>query len=111
LPLLSFPPQAERHHLIEVLEVLARVAVTTEGDFPALLRRESLSLPWGSTLLAITGQIDETLAESLLYLRRTGHAVGAIVVQPGYLAPAERARLPGIPVHYVWQDRDLEALS
>jgi uncharacterized protein (DUF58 family) len=110
-PSISFPPRAERQHLIEILETLARVAVTSEGDFPALVRRESLNLQWGTTLLAIVGQVEEGLAETLLYLRRTGHAVGVLVVQPGYLAPLDRTGLPGIPVHRVWQDRDLEALA
>jgi uncharacterized protein (DUF58 family) len=107
----SFPPRAERYHLIEMLEALARVTVTSEGGFTDLLRRESLHLPWGSTMLAITGQIEPTLAAMLLHLKRTGHAVGVVVLQRGSVGAEEQARLPGIPVHHVWQDLDLGALA
>jgi uncharacterized protein (DUF58 family) len=108
---ISFPPRADRHHLIQMLETLARVAVTSNGDFCGLLRGESYHLPWGSTVVAIIGQIEPAVAETLLYLRRTGHAVGVIVVQRGRTLPPIAAALPGVPVYWVWEDLDLGALA
>jgi uncharacterized protein (DUF58 family) len=103
------PPRSERGQLMSILEVLARIQPATGAPFVDLLREESVHLPWGSTLLLITGMIDDTLAETLLYLQHRGHAAAVVLVQE----PSPRGRagvsgsLAGIPVHRVWTDQDL----
>ncbi|MCP4513677.1 MAG: DUF58 domain-containing protein, partial [Delftia sp.] len=52
----SLPPRSERGHLMSILEVLARVQVVEGTSFAGLLRRESVRLTWGATLLVITGR-------------------------------------------------------
>jgi uncharacterized protein (DUF58 family) len=103
------PPRSERAQLMTILEVLARVQPATGARFVDLLREESVHLPWGSTLVLITGMIDDTLAETLLYLRRRGHATAVVLVQEA--SPRGDAGAPGslagIPVHRVWTDQDL----
>jgi len=103
-------PRRERAHLMNLLEVLARAQVTPTAPFIELLRHESVNLPWGATILAITGQESEALFETLIYLKRTGFAVALILVQPTLPSPElqSQADLLNLPVHRVWQESDLE---
>lgn len=109
----ALAPRPERTQLMSVLEVLARVEAVSEGRFVDLLRQESLNLSWGATLVAITGHIDDTLAETMLYLKKSGYAVSAILVRPDALRPedAGRIELGGVPVYRVWTDREMVALQ
>lgn len=106
---ITLPPRTGRGHLMGVLEVLARIQVGSSGRFVDLLREESLNLTWGSTIVVITGRLSRDLAEMLLYLKRNGHAMALILVQPDYLRRAEDQQdgVAGIPTHRVWTDRDL----
>ncbi len=117
----SLSPRSERTHLMSVLEILARIEVVDGGSFPDLLRRESVKLSWGATLVVIGGQESERLFDTLIYLRRAGFAVSLILVQPSppgeksggsaYPTGALRRRSDqlGISIHRVWEERDLEA--
>jgi uncharacterized protein (DUF58 family) len=104
-------PRSERAHLMNVLEVLARVQVSNSTSFVDLLRRESVRLSWGATMLVITGRETEELFETLMYLRRAGFAVTLVLVQPGRPSAElrQRAELLSVPVHRVWQERDLKS--
>jgi uncharacterized protein (DUF58 family) len=105
------PPRSGRAHLMNLLEVLARIEVGDATPFPDLLRRESVELPWGATLAVIAGRESEPLFDSLVYLRRAGFAVVLILVQPTH--PSEhirrRADMLGMPVHRIWKEQELEA--
>jgi uncharacterized protein (DUF58 family) len=104
------PPRSERAHLMSLLDVLARAQTATGTSFSDLLRRESVRLAWGSTLLIVTGRESETLFDTLAYLRRSGFSVALILVQPGRPSAElqKRAELLNLPVHRVWRERDLE---
>jgi len=104
------PPRSERAHLMSLLEVLARVRITSGVPFMDLLRRESVKLSWGATLTVITGRESEALFDTLVYLRRAGFAVALILVQPARLSAAlqKRGNLLGVPIHRIWRERDLE---
>jgi uncharacterized protein (DUF58 family) len=106
----SLPPRSERAHLMRLLEVLARVQVVSGTSFVELLRRESVRLAWGATLLVITGSESAALFDILVYLRRAGFAVALVLVQPGRPSAElqKRASLLKLPVHRVWRERDLE---
>lgn len=102
------PPRSERSHLMNILEVLARIEVSEDTGFLNLLHHESTKLAWGSTITVITGKESEELHDTLARLRRAGFAVSLILIQPAY-TPAHvrsRARLLGIPVHRIWRERD-----
>jgi len=105
------PPRRERAHLMNLLEVLARVQVTSDTLFAELLRRESARLTWGATLVVITGRESEALLDALIHLRHAGFAVALILVQPGRPSPELKARadLLSMPIYRVWEERDLEA--
>ncbi|GAB4538430.1 MAG: DUF58 domain-containing protein [Anaerolineae bacterium] len=107
------PPRPERAHLMSLLEVLARVQVTSEMPFDRLLRRASVNLAWGATLAVITGRESESLFDTLVYLRRAGFAVTLILVQPGRASAELRQQsdLLHLPVHHVWREQDMEMWS
>lgn len=110
---LMIPPGAERGHLMAILELLARIGTAGNGNFPQMLRDLSVQLAWGSTMVAITGSLDDDLAATLLYLRRSGHAVALILVQPfsTWSNGEEPGDLAGVRVHRVWMDEDLAVLQ
>ncbi len=60
-------------HLMHVMELLARLEIPEGGeDLVALLQRESFDLPWGSTVVAITGSLSQRLFAVLHRLREAG---------------------------------------
>lgn len=103
-------PRPGRGHLMSLLEVLARVQLDDAIPFPTLVRRESVRLSWGATIVVITGQESESLYEGLVHLRRTGFAVALILVQSGRSSAelVARANLLGVPVYRVWRETDLK---
>lgn len=105
------PPRSERAYLMGLLEVLARVQIASVTPFADLLRRESVNLSWGATLVIISGQESEDLFDTLIYLRRSGMTVALILIQPSRPSDElqKRADLLNIPIHRLWRDKDLEA--
>ncbi|MDQ4075432.1 MAG: DUF58 domain-containing protein [Chloroflexota bacterium] len=104
-------PRSERAHLMYLLELLARVQVTEGMPFAEMIRQESARLPWGATIVVIAGAEGESLLDTLLYLQRAGFAVALVLVQSNAPSTAlkERAALLRIPIHRVWNERDIEA--
>jgi uncharacterized protein (DUF58 family) len=103
------PPRRGRAHLMQVLEVLARAQLAQDAPLTELLRRGSADLAWGSTIVVITGQESAQLLDNLVYLRRAGFAVSLILVRPGRpsVELQRRAGLANVPIHRVWDERDL----
>lgn len=133
---MSLPPRRERAHLMGILEVLARAqtyrqepgeaaggngpngqGAATGGDgvalpLPDFLRRESLGLSWGATIIVVTGGESQALYDSLLYLRQQGFAVALVLVMPS-AAPGDRATHATalrLPIYRVWREEELEHL-
>ena len=104
------PPGSERTHLMSLLEVLARAQVASGTSFLDLLRRESLRLAWGATLLVITGRESASLFDMLVYLRRAGFAVALVLVQPDRPSAElqKQADQLKLAVYRVWRAQDLE---
>jgi uncharacterized protein (DUF58 family) len=100
------PPGSQAAHLMNLLEVLARVQPTSGERFTTMLREASATLPWGGTVVAITGSRTASLDETLLYLRQLGFAVALILIQEHDV----HGTLPGIAIHQVWADPDLARL-
>jgi len=104
------PARSERNHLINILEVLARVQIATATPFADIMRQESIHLPWGTTLTLITGGQSEDLLDMLAYLKQKGFAVSLVLIQPPASTEviAARAGQINIPIHRIWQEHDLE---
>jgi uncharacterized protein (DUF58 family) len=110
------PPRRERAHLIGLLEVLARAQTVERAadpqPLPTFLRQQCHTLPWGSTVVVITGAETAELDDALLYLRAQGLAAALILVmpQPPEAEDRRRAAALGMPVHTVWGEMELEQL-
>ena len=103
-------PRKGRPALTHILDLLARVEMVDGIGLPALLRRETRRLGWGSTVVAITGRVDEGLFEALAALRRSGFSLALISVDPSaqFQAVRRRAAQLGVPAFEVWEEADLE---
>ena len=103
-------PRAERAHLMNVLEALARVQIGPAVPLHKRLRRERTRLAWGTTVVAITGSESEDLFDGLALLRQAGFAVSLILCGgPGATAQARRhAAVLGIPLRQLWRPKELE---
>lgn len=107
----TLPPRSERAHLMSLLERLARVQPTLDLSFADLVRRESVHLAWGASVVLITGSVSDALFDTVAFLRRGG--VAAAVVLVGSAAPAagseQRLRLLGVALHRVWNEKEIGA--
>jgi uncharacterized protein (DUF58 family) len=109
----GLPLRKGRAHLMDLLDLLARVEVAPEDraePFLDLLGRKSLGLPWGSTVVVVTAREVEGLLETLLAFRRRGLAVILALTAPerGFDATAHRAEQIGIQAIRVWSERDMD---
>jgi uncharacterized protein (DUF58 family) len=107
------PLRKGREHLMQMLDLLARIERTSEGEavpFLDLLNRKSLRLPWGSTVVVITAQGFEALFGTLLALRRRGLlAILALTVPDrDFALTAQRAEQVGVPALRIWSEQDLD---
>ncbi len=104
------PARAEQAHLVGMLEVLARVQITSEINFLDLLQHVKAHLPWGATIVVITGNKTEALLKTLIYLRKSGFAISLVVVREASLKTG--FPIPkGIQAYQVWQEEDIEVLA
>lgn len=109
----TLPLRKGREHLTHILDLLARVQ-TSKGQvavsFLDLLRRKSLGLPWGSTVVVITSHEVEGMLGSLLALRRRGLAIILALTHPGpgFATTAQRADQIGVQALKIWSEGAME---
>jgi len=83
----SFPLRKGREHLMHMLDLLARIEVASETEplpFLDLVNRESLGLPWGSTVVMVTAKEVENMLGVMLGLRRRGLSIILALLCPGH---------------------------
>ena len=112
-PTPTVPLRKGRDHLMNLLDLLARVEVAAEGEalpFLETVSRESVGLPWGSTAVLITAQPGEGLFDSLLALRRRGLGVILVMTCPGrdVSLTIRRAEQIEVQAYYIEAERDLD---
>lgn len=73
LPPSQHPSQARR-----VLETLAAVIPVSLVRIEDLLRAQANRLPWGATIIVITGRVTDALLATLMQLQAAGHVVTLI---------------------------------
>jgi uncharacterized protein (DUF58 family) len=102
------PARKGKRHLMQVLETLARVELTEALPAP-LIRQQRYHLPWGTTLILITGTVDEHALDELHRARRAGQ--NPVLILAGRDAAdgaiRQQARILGIPVHSIATEREL----
>ncbi|MGB1249914.1 MAG: DUF58 domain-containing protein [Candidatus Promineifilaceae bacterium] len=103
-------PRKGRAHLMRVLELLARVeARRTTHSFADFATRAMLRQSWGTTLIVISPNGDETMTGTLHRLIQSGFSPVLLVVQPtsNFGQIRERARRLGVMAHAVFSETDL----
>ena len=105
----SILPRKEKHHLIRLLEELARVEIAENLPLVPLIQEQRYQLPWGTTLIVITGSADDKLIDELYQARRWGQ--NAVLILAGRDISDEpirhRAKTFGLPVFSIATESDL----
>lgn len=68
----EIPIRKSRQHLMRVLESLARIQVNENQNFIPLITRKIQEIPWGSTIVIITGNPITDLLDIVFQARRSG---------------------------------------
>jgi uncharacterized protein (DUF58 family) len=97
-------PSRDPKQLARILEALAAVTGFATSSIEDLLLEESPKLPWGATLVVVTGIVSEELATTLLRLRDVGRRLVLISLDqepPGQeLEGILSYHLPGAEVNF-----------
>jgi uncharacterized protein (DUF58 family) len=107
----AMPARKGRAHLIRILETLARIQMSESGlPLGDLLRRQAVSLPWGTTLIVVSGRSDEALFDSLFRARRAGLNIVLIFTVPlaDFNQVRQRGEHFGFKVYQITRERDLD---
>ncbi len=73
--MVKIPPGRHPDQLRRILEALAQLIPHTGNRIEHLIGTESRHLPWGATIVVITGNVTKGLEETLARLFRAGHAI------------------------------------
>ena len=103
------PPRKGKHHMMRLLETLARVEMVDQSALVPLLQQQRYRLAWGTTLIVITGSLCNELLDELYQARRNGQNPVLIVAGTDTAEDAihSRAKVLEIPVHNIATERDL----
>jgi uncharacterized protein (DUF58 family) len=105
----ALPMRTGQAHLMAALEVLGRVETHEVEPFQPFFQRQVLGLPWGCTVLIVSGT-GEGLLGGVLQLRRSGFRVVTALVD--YHADLEASgRLLEEAGATVWRVRQSQALA
>jgi uncharacterized protein (DUF58 family) len=96
-------PSRRPDQLARILEALAAVTSFTTSSIGSLLLAESPRLPWGATLVVITGVVTEELVAALVRLHEVGRRVVLVSLEEAdsALLPLPYALPPGIGVYHL----------
>ena len=97
-------PSRRPDQLVHVLEALAAVTSFTTSSIEKLLLAESPRLPWGATLVVVTGVVTEDLLSALVRLHDVGRRVVLISLED---EPSVPYTLPPGSLIYHLPARDL----
>jgi uncharacterized protein (DUF58 family) len=78
--MLTVPPSRHPDQMERILEGLAQLHQVETISMVKYMRQEVRGLPWGSTLLVISAQPDESLMAALLDLKRVGRSVTLVTI-------------------------------
>lgn len=78
--MLRIAPRRDPDQLAHILEALARAMPFASVPFDDILRNESRSIPDRTTVVIVTAQISDAVANELVAMRRAGHRVAVLKV-------------------------------
>ena len=104
------PIRRGQGHLMNILDMLARIEFAKTIPFLEMLHQEVVHLPWGTTLVLITGSADEALFDALFQIRRSG--MNAVLILSGQIPFTQRiqhqAEHFGFPFYNIRTEFDLD---
>lgn len=105
------PPRKGSLHMMNLLDVLARIQTGKGISFIELLNHSMAKLSWGATIILITGRHDDALFDVLFEARRLGLSAVIILVGevPGFDQVQTKANRIGFPLLRFANEADLEA--
>ena len=104
------PPRTGRRHLMQVLELLARIeSKRTKTWFADFASRATLNLSWGTTVLVVSPACDEKITGTLHRLLRSGYNPVLLCVQPmrEFGRIRQRCKQLGFHAYHVLQETEL----
>ena len=107
---LGLDPGRGQGHLLQLLDILARVRLCHSLSFVETVRKASLGLTWGATVIIITPDVDDELFSLLLWLKQRGLHLVLLVTDPqqAFRQVQQRAAQVNISALLVWQESDLD---
>jgi uncharacterized protein (DUF58 family) len=104
------PSRKGRVQLVHILNLLARIQCTESHPLTDMLNKATPNLPWGTTVVIITGSIDEALFDAIFQIQRRGQNVVMIITGLGANAKLARqqARRFGFPIYTFPSEKCLE---
>jgi uncharacterized protein (DUF58 family) len=108
---LPLPPRKGRTHLMRLLEMLARIQTSDNEPCQSLVHRNRFNLSWGTTVVIITGQADESLFNEIFAAKKTGLDVVLVLCGEvmGLKEVKRKAKFVKVPLYYFLDERDLES--
>jgi uncharacterized protein (DUF58 family) len=113
VPPTPMPPAKSRAHLLQILEILACLKLHDSAEaLTTLVLRQGEDMPWGSTIVVITGDPADALFLALHRVRERGIVVVLYIagLQPAADALRARGRALGVQVRIV-SERYLEEVA
>ncbi len=103
------PPRKGISQLMQVLGVLARIEASDHNNFNQLFNQASTNLAWGTTVVLITGSINDGLIDEMFHARKRGLNIAVIIIgnRPGLLEAIQRLRKTGFIVYHLFHLLDL----
>ncbi len=104
------PSRKGRTHLVHILDLLARVQIDHSYPLIDLLNKETPVLPWGTTVVIITGSIDDFLFDEIFQIQRRGQNVVVIIAghQGNIKRARQQARQFGFPIYSFPNEKSLD---
>jgi len=107
------PPKKGASHFINILEILARIQPGDSLSIESFIHDARATLPWGTTMVLISGAVQDSILEQLFQARKTGlNPVILLTGHAGDIAQQQRlAELYHIPLHRASFPIDLETIN
>jgi uncharacterized protein (DUF58 family) len=104
------PPRKGRAQLMRILENLARVQMTHASPMVPLLNQQRVNLAWGSTMILVSGGVEEKMFNALLQARRSGLDIVIVLCGsvPDLIGIQAKAKLLHIRCYHLLYGLDLK---
>ena len=105
------PSRKGRAQLVHILDLLARIQSSDAHSLTEMLSKGTPGLPWGTTVVIITGHIDDALFDAVFQIQRRGQNVVMVIAGHGgnIRTARQQARRFGFPLYTFPNEKSLDA--